>query len=255
MKAIYIHKDGQQLGPFTEKQIQGRLYSEEVSREDLAWHEGLEGWKPLRDILGAATPPPLPVHKSTAKIEIDQQPAPVRTSVLPTNPKPNAANNDPTPIPKKPVKRALKLIGTSLFLLLALIVAWSIATGGDSKTGNRSKAPKVDLPQDPAGHKVVYGRFKILQVVSPGRALAIEVADPTYGGRPSDQVYLLRGLPASIVDDESWEGEYFEEGRFTYTTTGNVSKTVRVYIVSSQLSEKAAQRRRENAAIAPFMNR
>ena len=60
---ITIHKNGQQLGPFTESQVGEMLKSGQLALEDLAWAEGMEEWKPLSSFenlqsLPAQTPPP-----------------------------------------------------------------------------------------------------------------------------------------------------------------------------------------------------
>lgn len=60
MTNIYIHKAGQQLGPWSEETVRLRLDAGEINGNDLAWHEGLDGWKELSSLLGLAQPPPLP---------------------------------------------------------------------------------------------------------------------------------------------------------------------------------------------------
>jgi hypothetical protein len=57
---IYIAKDGQQLGPFSLADVQNQLIQGVISREDLAFHDGLSEWKPLEAVL-AAIPPDLPM--------------------------------------------------------------------------------------------------------------------------------------------------------------------------------------------------
>jgi len=44
---IYIHRNGQQLGPFTEAEIKSQLASGAISPQDNAWWEGQAGWVPL----------------------------------------------------------------------------------------------------------------------------------------------------------------------------------------------------------------
>ena len=55
---IFVVKDGQKTGPFTEGQIQAMLESSQVSLSDSAWTEGHESWKPLDVIMGLSTPEP-----------------------------------------------------------------------------------------------------------------------------------------------------------------------------------------------------
>ena len=63
MKA-YVHKDGQQYGPFTVEQLQEDVFQGNFTAEDLACHDG-QNWVTIADVPGfaeatqpAATPSP-----------------------------------------------------------------------------------------------------------------------------------------------------------------------------------------------------
>jgi uncharacterized protein DUF4339 len=58
---IFVHRDGQQLGPYTVDQIKGELASGTLHAGDLAWHEGIPNWVPLSQMpeLAGAAPPPV----------------------------------------------------------------------------------------------------------------------------------------------------------------------------------------------------
>jgi hypothetical protein len=58
---IYIVKEGNQLGPFDEQQLQDQLGSGAISPTDLAWQEGLSDWQPLSQIMGQPSPIPPPL--------------------------------------------------------------------------------------------------------------------------------------------------------------------------------------------------
>jgi|GEM_PF-377805 len=62
--AIYIAKNNQQTGPFTEEQIIAGVKEKLFFPTDLAWQEGMAGWQPLSSVLPAAfgnvVPPSLP---------------------------------------------------------------------------------------------------------------------------------------------------------------------------------------------------
>lgn len=67
--AILVLKDGEELGPYTLEEINRTLSSGEFLTSDLAWHEGLAEWVPLKSIAGVAAgpahglrPPPPPPH-------------------------------------------------------------------------------------------------------------------------------------------------------------------------------------------------
>jgi len=57
---IYIARSGQQIGPFSERQIQSMLDSGMVTLGDSAWRQGISAWLPLHQILEFC--PPLPAQ-------------------------------------------------------------------------------------------------------------------------------------------------------------------------------------------------
>lgn len=59
MSNIYIHKDGKQLGPFTEQQLNEEITQGRFSLSDMAWKEGLSDWLPIGSLIGGL-PPPVP---------------------------------------------------------------------------------------------------------------------------------------------------------------------------------------------------
>ena len=50
---IFVHKDGQQFGPFTFGEIRHELNIGTFSPADLAWREGFSDWVPLRSIVNS----------------------------------------------------------------------------------------------------------------------------------------------------------------------------------------------------------
>jgi hypothetical protein len=53
---IYIHQDGQQLGPLPMAEVLEKVSTGTVSPANLAWHEGLPAWVPLSEILQKNAP-------------------------------------------------------------------------------------------------------------------------------------------------------------------------------------------------------
>jgi hypothetical protein len=65
---IFIHRDGQQLGPFGEAEVKSQLTAGTISRQDLAWWEGQAGWVPLEQAflaVDAAPSAPAPISSPT----------------------------------------------------------------------------------------------------------------------------------------------------------------------------------------------
>ncbi len=77
---IFVHHNGQQLGPFSEAELQAQIASGTVAPADLVWWEGQASWVPLSQTPYAAMPaipapavpgtppppPPVPIAVTTA---------------------------------------------------------------------------------------------------------------------------------------------------------------------------------------------
>jgi uncharacterized RDD family membrane protein YckC len=57
--SYYIHRNGQQTGPFAEEQVRQMLAAGLADSGDLCWHDGLTTWISLSQAMGQ-TPPDLP---------------------------------------------------------------------------------------------------------------------------------------------------------------------------------------------------
>lgn len=53
---IFVHSRGQRLGPLPLDEINRQLQAAQIFPDDLAWHEGLPTWIPLRSIQGVIVP-------------------------------------------------------------------------------------------------------------------------------------------------------------------------------------------------------
>jgi hypothetical protein len=79
---IYVHKNNQQLGPFTEAEIRAQLAAGTISMQDHVWWQGQAAWLPLGQTpLGApgvtlVSPPAVPhpsmpaVHGGTSQLAV-----------------------------------------------------------------------------------------------------------------------------------------------------------------------------------------
>jgi hypothetical protein len=61
---VFIHKNEEQMGPFSHSQIYEMLDRNEIGARDLAWTEGLSGWQPLSTLLPQAEKPAAPLPTS-----------------------------------------------------------------------------------------------------------------------------------------------------------------------------------------------
>ncbi len=64
----FIGRNGEQLGPYSEAQIREQLSAGAIGPDDLAWHEGLADWKPVRELFGVEAPPPVPPPPGSARL-------------------------------------------------------------------------------------------------------------------------------------------------------------------------------------------
>lgn len=58
MSTIHVQKEGQEWGPFTTEELEGKVVEGVFSPEDLYWTEGMEDWRPLAEILAPSAEPP-----------------------------------------------------------------------------------------------------------------------------------------------------------------------------------------------------
>jgi hypothetical protein len=92
---IYLLQNGQQTGPFTAEQVRDKVFSCEISENDLGWHESLAGWQPLNTILSFNAP--LPAPKPLPPLPVQSNPPPFTSSPVacPTCGNPKWRASDP----------------------------------------------------------------------------------------------------------------------------------------------------------------
>jgi hypothetical protein len=218
-----LNRNGKQEGPYAVERINEFLRTGEVQESDWVWAEGWPDWKQLSSLVTSGPPPLPPVTRAGAAIGDKLHPR------------------------SQSAKPRWYLSSIFIGLVLLLVIILCAAPAFFSNSGLPHWQKDSDLPEDPTGHEVKSGMFKIIQIISPGRALASKYAYQYGMSLPGDQVFLLRGVPTTLVDDETWSGKYFEADTVTYTTTANVEKTVRSYIVVDPVAEQAAAQRQAEA--------
>lgn len=68
--AIFIHKNGQQWGPYEEQQVLAGLHDGTWSLSDAAWREGMAAWQPLGVLY-----PPMPMYAPPPPKRLEDDPA------------------------------------------------------------------------------------------------------------------------------------------------------------------------------------
>lgn len=57
---IFVHRSGQQMGPYSPDEVRRRIDIGQFSLTDLGWHVGLTTWQNLASILSPQPEPPMP---------------------------------------------------------------------------------------------------------------------------------------------------------------------------------------------------
>ena len=122
---IYIARGEEQFGPYPLEQVHQLLDQGALLPEDLAFHEGLENWTPLAEIIAAQTAPKLPSLPLPAVLPPAQE-EPASPEPLPAGPssKPQPASIGATQSkPKKPIPLWITIV------VLVLIVGGMLVYG------------------------------------------------------------------------------------------------------------------------------
>ncbi len=115
--ALYLTKNGEQLGPYTLDEVQALVRSGTVAENEWAWQEGLPNWIPLNQIPGYVSPPSA----------LPAPPAPVATPVA-------YEEYKPVPIPA-PKKNFFQKIGSGIVALAVAAFKFKTFAYAGIKTG------------------------------------------------------------------------------------------------------------------------
>ena len=174
---LYISRNGEQNGPYTLEEVQGYLVKGVLMPDDLAWHEGLEGWISLGKLTTSATgysPPPTPAR-----------------------PEPTIAT-----VPAKATGN-MKLfigLGAAMAVLAIAVGAWLLlAPKKDELAGSD---PKPELPKT-AG--TVLWEFETEGEVSSSPAIGSD--GTVYVGSDDNKLYAINGKTGAKLWEFKTESE------------------------------------------------
>ena len=88
----FLHRDGQQWGPYDEATLRSMLAAQQVLPTDLIWNEQMPDWATVESVFPTSTPAPIPA------------PTPMPTPVTVTTPVAAAGKSTATPTEKSTVK-------------------------------------------------------------------------------------------------------------------------------------------------------
>ena len=130
---IFITRGEDSSGPYTLEQVQDYLAQGVLLPGDLAWHEGLEGWIPLSQLMDSIAAP------------VD--PAPDQPVALTPEPVQSGPTTESAPVKAGGKKKLLIGIGVGVAVLAIAAAVWFfVIREKDSGTGNQQVAQQpLDL--------------------------------------------------------------------------------------------------------------
>jgi hypothetical protein len=72
---IYIARDGNETGPYTQDQIESLHRTGMLQLNDFVWHDGMPDWEPLHRFLGVRPPTPVPPTRVEAPLHTVTEPS------------------------------------------------------------------------------------------------------------------------------------------------------------------------------------
>ncbi|HKP03343.1 MAG TPA: trypsin-like peptidase domain-containing protein [Chthoniobacterales bacterium] len=102
---IWVHRNGEYAGRFTESVIRGKIADGSLSENDLAWDQEKALWKPLREFLASLAAAKVEPVSSTPSDAVKE--VPPASSAAPVEAKPaEVRRSGPPPLPSMPVAEA-----------------------------------------------------------------------------------------------------------------------------------------------------
>ena len=200
MKQIFLSRNGNQFGPFSEEQIKEKLISGEVQPTDQAWHEGLDGWRPVSELTGVdfSSPPVIKDasdHTSALPPVLSSPPS----EIFPTStPSSFEGNNQPL-WKKKGV--VIGCLGALAIFFVLLVVAAFIPDDDDPSTLlDQNVAEKTK--QSPEKSEESEGAFSFINALEleAGQSFIISKQTPLMPHHsppdPLSAIQLMKQIPA-----------------------------------------------------------
>lgn len=131
---IFVHSRGQRLGPLALDEVNRQLQAAQLLPDDLAWHEGLPTWIPLRSIQGVVVPEGI-FPSPGAAVSL---PGPMPPVVPPTSQVVPTAGTDPLAI----CSLVFGILG--MICCGSLILSIAAAVCGHISLSNTKKNPSLE---------------------------------------------------------------------------------------------------------------
>ena len=135
---LYLYRNDQQEGPYTEEQLRIMVKSGAVSQTENAWYEGLSEWQPLEKIISFA-------------------------STRPAFRPPKQSDNQKQVISQKPLNKIIFFVLAASLLLNVVCVLLLFASQNRSRvSSSENLALSEDRPTEKQGKSVLLDAIKTL---------------------------------------------------------------------------------------------
>lgn len=131
---IFVHSRGEKLGPMPLDEVNTRLQAAQLLPEDLAWHEGLPTWIPLKNVQGVIVPERITMSRGPIAPPSGPMP-PVISSSGPATP---SAGTDPLAI----CSLVFGILG--MFCCTFLVLSLTAVICGHISLSNIKRNPRIE---------------------------------------------------------------------------------------------------------------
>ena len=127
-----------------------------------------------------------------------------------------------------------------IFLVFALAISCQVIAGNASEESGHEAASQAQTESKGTEPVQSYNaRAKVISITDDGALCTVSLRDNLHKGRGRfdvEEPILISGVPADLVDGDSWNGDVFYAGIYKYTAAGGILKTVRAFATTEDLA-------------------
>ena len=148
----YLHRDGQQCGPYDEVAIRSMLNDQQIFPTDLIWNEQMPNWTPVESIFPNPTPGPIPIPTPVPVVVPVATTTPVAPVVQPTAARAEQPEAKPKPDKNEITKKSSlpKIAGIAVVIICMIGLGLWLFVFHSTSSAPRSRdeifREKVNLP-------------------------------------------------------------------------------------------------------------
>jgi hypothetical protein len=127
----------------------------------------------------------------------------------------------------------------TLFVCSLAMFCQQMTVVGAEGTGDQTTVQTKGKSQDTQAIESFNARAKVLSITDDGALCTVSLLDNLHkskGRFELEQPILISGVPADLVDGDSWRGDIFYAGIYKYSAIGGALKTVRAFATTEELA-------------------